>query len=644
VSAAAEGGAAARVVAKTPARPAAGNAQDSQGPGAGKRRIREEVPRHIRYQEEETVERPFDWEQFRRLLGFLSPYRRQVAAAVGAMLIGSAAGLAGPYLIKVGLDRYVVPKQFSGLIPLFLVYGAIEVVNWLSSRYRMWQMAKIGQHVLRDLRHALFTHIQRLSLRFYDARPAGKIMVRLTNDVNALNQLLSSGVVNLMTDMFTLFGIVAILLLMSPRLALAAFATIPVLTWLATKIRRQIHWRWRVVRRKLANINAYLQESLSGIRVTQSFVREPENQRRFNDLNLDSLKSWMHAMRANAIFGPLVELTGAVGSAVVFVFGAYLVARGEITVGTLVAFLGYQGRFWQPISSLSGFYTTLLVAMASSERVFEFLDTEPEVVDRAEAAAMPAIRGDVEFDHVTFGYEADRPVLHEISFRALPGETVALVGHTGSGKTTVVSLLARMHDVQAGRVLVDGRDVRSVELGSLRGQIGMVLQETFLFSGTVRDNIRYGKLDATDAEIEAAARSVYAHDFIAALPQGYETEVQERGTRLSVGQRQLLAFARALVADPRILILDEATASIDTETEQLIQQALRKLLAGRTSFVIAHRLSTVRNADRIICLEEGRIVEEGNHASLLARRGVYYELLRAQFRFWEDDLRMAGQS
>jgi len=609
-----------------------------QTPAKGRRRIREEVPRHVRYQEEEAVERPFDWEQFRRLLGFLGPYRRRVAATVGAMVAGSAAGLAGPYLIKVGLDRCVVPKQFSGLVPLCLLYIAVELVNWASARFRMRGMAWIGQHVLTDLRHALFTHIQRLSLRFYDARPAGKIMVRLTNDVNALNQLLSSGVVNLMTDTFTLVGIVAILIFMSPKLALGAFATVPVLIWLATKLRRQIQWRWRAVRRKIANINAYLQESLSGMRVTQAFVREPENQRRFNGLNRDSLNAWMHAMRANAVFGPLVELTGAIGTAVVFVLGAYLVARGEVTVGTLVAFLGYQGRFWQPISSLSSFYTTLLVAMASSERVFEFLDTEPEVVDRAGAAALPVVRGEVEFDRVTFGYETDRPVLHDVSFRVSPGETVALVGHTGSGKTTVVSLLARMHDVQGGRVLVDGRDVKSVELGSLRGQIGMVLQETFLFSGTVRDNLRYGRLDASDAEIEAAARAVYAHDFIAALPQGYETEVQERGTRLSVGQRQLLAFARALLANPRILILDEATASIDTETEQLIQQALRRLLAGRTSFVIAHRLSTVRNADRIICLEDGRIVEEGNHASLLARRGVYYELLRSQFRFWEDDV------
>ncbi len=611
---------------------------------SGKSRIREEMPRYGAYDpSEETVERPFDREQFLRLMAFLKPYRRWVVTTICLMVVGSAAGLAGPYLMKVAIDFYIGPKNFHGLLLICLLWGVIYLINWAAMHYRMKIMAQVGQNVLHDLRHTLFSHIQKLSFKFYDGRPAGKIMVRLTNDVNALNQLLSSGVINVLTDSLTLAGIIGIMISMETRLALASFVTLPFLILLSTRLRRLIREAWRVVRRKTANINAYLQESLSGIRVTQAFVREPENQRHFVDINFDNLVHWMKAIRVNSIFGPLVELTGAVGTAVVFWYGTYLLIHGHLTVGTLVAFTSYQGRFWQPISNLSNFYTTLLVAMASSERVFEYLDTEPEVLDTPGAGKMPRIEGRVEFDHVTFGYEKGRPVLHDICLDAEPGQTIALVGHTGSGKTSIVSLIARFYDVQGGRVLIDGRDVRSVELESLRSQVGIVLQDTFLFSGTIRDNIRYGRPDATDEEVETAAKAVYAHDFIASFPQGYETEVRERGSRLSIGQRQLLSFARAVLADPRILVLDEATSSIDTQTELLVQQALRRLLAGRTSFVIAHRLSTIREADKIICLDEGEIVEEGTHDTLLARQGVYYGMLRAQFSYWEDEVRAAGE-
>ena len=612
---------------------------------AGKRRIREEMPRYGAYDPtEEIIERPFDREQFSRLMAFLRPYRRWVITTICLMVVGSAIGLAGPYLIKLAIDSYIEPRNFHGLVVLCLIYGGFLLVNWVAMHYRMKLMARIGQNVLHDLRHTLFSHIQKLSFKFYDGRPAGKIMVRLTNDVNALNQLLSSGVINVLTDSLTLLGIIGIMLTMEARLALASFVTLPLLILLSTRLRRLIREAWRVVRRKIANINAYLQESLSGIRVTQAFTREPENERHFIDINLDNLRSWMKAIRVNSVFGPLVELTGSVGTAVVFWYGTYLLVHGELTVGTLVAFMSYQGRFWQPISNLSNFYTTLLVAMASSERVFEFLDTEPEVMDAPGVAKMPRIQGRVELDHVTFEYEKGRPVLHDVCLVAERGQTVALVGHTGSGKTSIVSLIARFYDVQGGRVLIDGRDVRSVELESLRSQVGIVLQDTFLFSGTIRDNIRYGRPDATDEEVEAAAKAVYAHDFISTFPEGYETEVRERGSRLSIGQRQLLSFARAVLADPRILILDEATSSIDTQTELLVQQALQRLLAGRTSFVIAHRLSTIREADKIICLDEGEIVEEGTHETLLARQGVYYGMLRAQFSYWEDEVRAAGEA
>lgn len=639
-------GAAAPSSAGLAGRPAPAPTPISSGrPSTGKRRILEEMPRYGAYDPtEETIERPFDREQFLRLMAFLKPYRRWVITTIGLMVVGSAAGLAGPYLMKVAIDSYIEPRNFHGLLMMCLVYVGIHLVNWVAMHYRMKLMARVGQSVLHDLRHKLFSHIQRLSFKFYDGRPAGKIMVRLTNDVNALNQLLSSGVINVLTDSLTLAGIIGIMISMETKLALASFVTLPFLILLSTRLRRLIREAWRVVRRKIANINAYLQESLSGIRVTQAFVREPENQRYFNDINLDNLRSWMKAIRVNSVFGPLVELTGAVGTAVVFWYGTYLLIQGHLTVGTLVAFTSYQGRFWQPISNLSNFYTTLLVAMASSERVFEYLDTEPEVTDAPGVEKMPRIGGRVEFDHVTFGYERGRPVLHGLCLAAEPGQTVALVGHTGSGKTSIVSLIARFYDVQGGRVLIDGRDVRSVELESLRSQIGIVLQDTFLFSGTIRDNIRYGRPDATDEEVEAAARAVYAHDFITAFPQGYETEVRERGSRLSIGQRQLISFARAVLADPRILILDEATSSIDTQTELLVQRALRRLLAGRTSFVIAHRLSTIREADKIICLDEGQIVEEGTHETLLAKRGVYYGMLRAQFSYWEDEVRAAGEA
>ncbi len=586
--------------------------------------------------DDEILERPFDRGQFQRLLSFLVPYKRPLVVTFLLMLVNSAAMLAGPYLMKTAIDQYIMPKNLAGLNLIAIIYIAVHFISWISAHYRVKIISIVGQGVLADLRHKLFDHIQKLSFRFFDGRPAGKILVRLTNDVSALNQLLTQGIINTLTDVMTLIGIIVIIVSMHARLALISFVTLPLLILIATRLRGVIRDRWRQVRRRLSMINAHLNETLQGVRVTQAFVREKRNMAWFDGINRDYVDTWMRAIRVDSIFGPLVELTGAIGTMAVYWFGTNLLLKGGISIGTLIAFTSYLGRFWQPISNLSAFYNQLLVAMASSERVFEILDTKPDVTDRPAAKTLPTIRGRVDFKDVSFSYDNEREVLRDINFSVEPGQTVALVGHTGAGKTSIINLLARFYETVDGRIEVDGVDIRQTTLVSLRSQFGLVLQDTFIFKGTVRENIRYGRLDATDEEIEEAAKAVHAHAFIARMPQGYDTELGERGARLSVGQKQLLSFARALLADPRILILDEATSSIDTETEILVQDALRKLLEGRTSFVVAHRLSTIRGADQIIVMENGRIVEVGTHDSLMRDRGLYHSLLRAQFRTLEE--------
>ncbi|MGN7357276.1 ABC transporter ATP-binding protein [Paenibacillus sp. SAF-054] len=590
------------------------------------------------YQDDEIIEKPFNWAQLTRLFAYMKPYAKQLLPLVIFMMIlGTVTKLTVPYLTGMAIDKAISPEDGSSSVKMLYTITAIVlvlyIIQWLASTYRIKFTNIIGQRVIYDLRSDLFKHIQKLSFNFFDKRPAGSVLVRVTNDVNSLQELFTSGVVNLMIDCVQLVGIVVILLLINWKLGLAVILTVPVMFVISTKLRVRIRRAWQDVRMKNSRINSHLNEAIQGIRVTQAYTQEQENIQFFDQMNLQSKKSWDRASMLNQAFGPLIEITGGVGTLILFWFGAYLIQHGQLEVGLLVAFSSYVGNFWEPINRLGQMYNQLLVAMASSERIFEFIDEKPNIDDKPNAVPMPKIKGDIKLQDVVFEYEKGRQALKGINLDVEAGQTIALVGHTGSGKSTIINLLSRFYDISSGKITIDGLDIRDVQLETLRSQIGIVLQDTFIFSGTIRDNIRFGRLDASDEEIEAVAKAVNAHEFIEKLPGGYETEVEERGNMLSMGQRQLLSFARALLADPRILILDEATASIDTETELKIQEALKVLLKGRTSFIVAHRLSTIRHADKIIVLDHGEIKEQGNHAELMQHRGTYFGLIEAQFRF-----------
>ena len=590
---------------------------------------------------DDTGTRPYDSTLFRRLMSYLRPYWGRVTLSCLAMCGASLAQLAGPYLIKVALDTHIVNRDVGGLVRIAVLYVAIQGANWFCGYWQTYLMAWVGQRAIYQIRQELFSHLQRLSFRFFDSRPAGVIMSRVTNDVNAMEELISEGFVHIINDVVTLFGIVAVMMFMDARLALVSFVTMPVLIWAATSFRGRVRVAYDAVRAKIAQVYANLQESISGVRVTQSFVREDENARRFDQVNRDNYDANMKAVWLFSVFAPFVEMVGAVGGALVLWYGGAAILEGRITVGVLVAFSSYLGRFFQPVQDLSHVYNMLQSTMAACEKIFGIMDEVPEIRDAPGAAGLGAVEGRIEYRDVTFGYDPQVPVLEDINFTAEPGQRIALVGATGAGKSSIANLLGRFYDPQNGAILVDGRDIREATVDSLRNQMGIVLQDTFLFSGTVRDNIKYGRPEATDAEMISAATSVGAHEFILKMEQGYGTPVHERGARLSIGQRQLIAFARALLRDPRILILDEATSSVDAYTELIIQRALEKLLAGRTSIVIAHRLSTIRSADEILVLDLGRIVERGKHLDLLARRGVYLKLYEMQFKYQNvaaDDL------
>ncbi|THF81196.1 ABC transporter ATP-binding protein [Cohnella fermenti] len=596
------------------------------------------MSRQFKYQDDELIEKAFNWKQMGRLFTFVKPYRSDVNKVVFVMTVfGMLTKLAIPFLISQAIDKALSPEDGTGsrglLAGIMGVMLAMFLLRWWAQRYTILKTNEIGQKVIYDLRTRLFNHIQRLSFRFFDKRPAGSVLVRVTNDVNSLQDLFTNGVVNSAIDIAQLAGIILILLALNFKLGLAIMITVPLMFLVSTALRKKIRFAWQTVRIKQSRINSHLNESIQGIRVTQAFAQENENIAFFDGMNRSNIRSWNFASALNQLFGPVIEVTSAVGTLILLLYGTHLIRTGDMTVGLLVAFITYIGYFWEPITRLGQMYSQLLISMSSAERIFEYLDEKPAVAEKEEAIELPEVKGEVVFDQVEFGYEADRPALRSINLNIKPGMTVALVGHTGSGKSTIVNLLCRFYDTVKGSVRIDGIDVRDIQLDSLRKQIGIVMQDTFIFSGTIRDNIRYGRPDATDAEVEAAARSVRAHEFISNLPGGYDTEVEERGSALSMGQRQLLSFARALLADPRILILDEATASIDTETELRIQEAMRTLLADRTSFIVAHRLSTIRHADLIVVLDHGVIVEQGNHEQLMKHGGHYRNLIDAQYRF-----------
>lgn len=587
-----------------------------------------------KYNVDEELDSPFDAKHFMRMLRYLGSYKKKMFITLILMLTASVASLLGPYLIKIAIDQSIPNKNVTELIVLSAIFLLSLVTTGVCMKYRIRLMAQVGQGVIVDIRSDIFTHLQKLPFTYYDSRPHGKILVRVVNYVNSLSDLLSNGLINLVTDVFSLFVIVIFMLVIDPRLTLVCMATLPLLIIGILTVKNVQRRRWQKVSRKQSNMNAYIHESICGIKVTQSFSREKQNLGIFQDLSGEYKRTWMSAVQVIYLVWPMIENISVWGTSLVYVAGIAWLNKG-ITVGVLIAFISYVGRFWLPISTIGNFYNSLINTAAYMERIFETIDEKLLVDNLPGAATMPEIQGNVEFNDVVFCYDEGTVVLDHVSFKVNTGDTIALVGPTGAGKTTIVNLISRFYDVTEGEVKVDGMNVRSVTLDSLRKQMGVMLQDTFIFSGTIMDNIRYSRLDATDEEVIAAAKAVKAHDFIASLKDGYQTEVNERGSRLSVGQRQLISFARALLADPRILILDEATSSIDTKTEIALQEGLDRLLAGRTSFIIAHRLSTIKNADKIMYIDNGKIMEQGSHEELMNRRGCYWKLYMAQYSYLE---------
>lgn len=572
----------------------------------------------------------------KRLFSYLKPFKGKVAVVILLMIFVTACGLINPYLLKMALDDFVPNSNIRGLIIIALGLIGVNLISLFAARLRIIMMSQVTNSILITIRHELYSHIQKLSFSFFDNRPVGKILARVMGDVNALKTLFATSITSFIPQLLSLVFVIIIMFSLNFNLAIAAMIILPVLGFSLFLIEAKSRNRWLSYRQKRSNVNAYTHEDFSGIKVVQGFAEEEKSESRFYNMVSEMMDAFNSSVRLNDLFWPLVELSWGIGTILVYLLGAKLIVSSDISIGTLVAFSMYITMFWRPIMNISDFYNTLITNFAAAERIFEIMSVEPDIVSIDGAKEMPKIKGTVEFKDVSFAYDDDVKVLKNVSFKVNPGESIALVGATGAGKTTIINLLSRFYDVTEGAVLIDGIDVRSVTLESLRSQMGVMLQDTFLFSDTIKENIRYGRLDATDEEVIAAAKAVNAHDFIMNLENGYETEVNERGSRLSVGQRQLISFARALLANPRILILDEATSNIDTYTEMLVQTGINKLLKGRTSFVIAHRLSTIRNCDKIMVIDDGRIVESGNHDELLKLKGHYYNLYMAQYRFLKE--------
>ncbi|MCI8897417.1 MAG: ABC transporter ATP-binding protein [Lachnospiraceae bacterium] len=586
-----------------------------------------------KYDVDEILEESFDFDQFKRLMAYLKPYRKRFFSVAVMMLTASAFTMLIPQFFLRIMDVCIPAKDmrgvafYSGLTLLAALYSAISL------RYKIKHTNIIGQQIIHDLRSDIFEHLQDLPFAYYDNRPHGKIQVRVVNYVNSLSDLLSNGIVNTITDLCNLFFIVTFMFLTNVRLTLLCLCGLPILAGVVIFIKKRQHRAWQIQSNKQSNLNAYIAESINGIRVTQSFVREEMNSNIFNDLSSSYRKSWMHAVLYNFTMGPSVDLISMATTSAIYVLGIHWMfdSASPITIGVLIAFTSYVSRFWAPINTLAAFYNSLLTAISYLERIFETIDEPVSVQDAPDAVEMPPVHGDVSFEQVSFSYEPGVRILDNVNFKAKAGDSFAIVGPTGAGKTTLVNLLSRFYNLDTGRILIDGTDISNVTIHSLRAQMGVMMQDSFIFAGTIMDNIRYGNHTATDEDVIRAAKTVCAHDFIMELENGYQTEVNERGSRLSAGQRQLISFARALLADPKILILDEATSSIDTETEIALQKGLSELLKGRTSFIIAHRLSTIRNADCIMYVDRGNILEKGTHEELMALGGEYYRLYMSQY-------------
>ena len=582
------------------------------------------------YKDDEQSSQTGKLKTMKRLFSYLLAYRRTILLVLLIMTFCVFVSLLNPLFIEAAIDDYISKGNRQGLYRLITLAAVLNLLMILGVKTRMYVMAKVCNSILVTIRQELYTHIQTLDFNFFDSRPTGKILARIIGDINSLQDVLNNFVTTLIPDFVTVAAVAAIMFVKNPVLAAAALCSLPLMALMLSLIQTFSHQRWQIFRKKASNLNAFVHEDMSGIRVIQSFTAERETEDTFRELVGEHRSAFIRAVRINDSLGSAIDLCWGFGVVALYFTGIYILGTDKVSIGTFIAFGTYIGMFWHPIMNLSNFYNQIITNITAAERVFEIMDTEAEITDEDGVIQMPPVKGQVSFRHVGFSYDTDTKVLEDVSFDIKPGETIALVGPTGAGKTTIVNLISRFYDVQEGTVCVDGHDVKKVSIESLRRQMGIMTQDNFLFSGTIKDNIRYGKLDATDEEIIAAAKAVHAHEFITKLEKGYDTELSERGGGLSNGQRQLLAFARTMVSNPAILILDEATSSIDTNTELLVQEGIEALLEGRTSFVIAHRLSTIQKADRIFVIDNGGIVEEGTAHELISKKGAYYRLHMAQ--------------
>lgn len=586
-----------------------------------------------RYDIDETYEDTYDFKQLLRLGKYVKPHVKIMIGMMLLMFLTSFLGMLHPYFLKTVMDKFIPAKNMQGIVQIGIVVLAISIFTAIAMKIKIKLMTHVGQSIVHDLRSDLFEHIQELPFSFFDSRPHGKIQVRVVNYVNNLSDVLSNGLINTLTELCSLVFIIIFMVKINLKLSLIVLSGLPIFVIYVVILKKQQRKAWRAQSNKLSNLNAYISESINGIRVTQSFVRENENLKIFNNLSSSYRKAWMKAVIVSFLMGPFVQIISTATLCAVYGLGVYWIMHGDtsVTVGTLIAFGAYISHFWQPITTLANFINSLLTAVSYVERIFETIDTPVTVKDLEDATDLPEIVGKIEYKNIRFSYDEGIPILKDINFTVEPGESIAIVGPTGAGKSTLVNLLSRFYNPDSGQILVDGHDIMHSTIKSLRTQMGVMMQDSFIFKGTIMDNIRYGNMEATDEQVMEAAKTVCAHDFIMQMENGYQTEVNERGTRLSAGQRQLISFARALLADPKILILDEATSSIDTETELLLQRGLNKLLKGRTSFIIAHRLSTIKNCGTIFYVDHGEIIERGAHYELMAQQGEYYKLYSSQF-------------